>query len=376
LKLSIIILNYNVQYFLELCLKSVKTAIENIDAEVIIVDNNSKDDSCQMIKELFPDFHLIENKENLGFSKGNNIGADQAKGEYLCILNPDTVVAEDTFKKLLKFADQQNNIGIVGCKLIDGKGQFLPESKRNVPVVRVAFQKMIGNSLNYYANHLEQNEIGEIEILVGAFMLMKKSVYDEVNGFDEDYFMYGEDIDLSYKVLNANYHNFYFGETSIIHFKGESTLKDKTYAKRFYKAMQIFYKKHFKKNVFFDLMVWLGIVLAYKIRKETKSLNRIPGSYIVLSIKNEEQFKRILNGNVVMQSDLPDVIEDSEIIFDADYLTYKEIILHMSNSKINSNATFKIHPKNSNFILGSNDSKNRGEVIKFKNNLKNTSEIH
>ncbi len=112
-------------HFLELCLKSVKSAIENINAEVIIVDNNSKDESCQMIKELFPDVKLIENKENLGFSKGNNIGVAQAKGEYICILNPDTVVAEDTFIKLLKFADQQVNIGIVGCKLIDGKGQYV-----------------------------------------------------------------------------------------------------------------------------------------------------------------------------------------------------------------------------------------------------------
>jgi len=242
LKLSIIILNYNVRYFLELCLKSVTAAIENIDAEVIIIDNNSKDDSCQMVKELFPEIQLIENKENLGFSKGNNIGVAQAKGEYICILNPDTVVAEDTFINLLKFADQQANIGIVGCKLIDGKGQFLPESKRNVPVVQVAFQKMIGNSVNYYANHLKEDEIGKVEILVGALMLMPKSVFHEVNCFDEDYFMYGEDIDLSYKVLKAQYDNFYFGDTTIVHFKGESTLKNKTYARRFYSAMQIFYK--------------------------------------------------------------------------------------------------------------------------------------
>ncbi len=365
MKLSIIILNYNVRYFLELCLRSVQESIKDLNAEIIVVDNNSPDDSCKMVKELFPEVTLIENKENSGFSKGNNIGVAKAKGEYLCILNPDTVVGEDTFVKLLKFADKQQNLGMVGCRLIDGKGKYLPESKRNIPVVKVAFQKMTGNSSKYYANHLRENEIGKIEILVGAFMLMKKDVFDKVKGFDEDYFMYGEDIDLSYKVLNANYDNFYFGETSVIHFKGESTLKDKTYAKRFYKAMQIFYKKHFKKNILFDAFVRLGIILAYIIRKGPRAIISNPESYMVLSDKNEEYFKSILKGNIVVKSDIQKVTDDSEVIFDADYVTYKDIIKHMSNSEINSKATFKIHPKNANFILGSNDSKNRGEVIKL-----------
>ncbi len=365
MKLSIVILNYNVRYFLELCLKSVQASIVNLDAEIIVVDNNSQDDSCKIVKKLFPKVTLIENKENLGFSKGNNIGVAKAKGDYICILNPDTVVAEDTFTKLLKFADKQQNLGMIGCRLIDGKGQFLPESKRNVPVVKVAFQKMTGNSLNYYANHLKENEIGKIQILVGAFMLLKKTVFEEVKGFDEDYFMYGEDIDLSYKVLNTNYDNFYFGETSIIHFKGESTLKDKTYAKRFYKAMQIFYKKHFKKNILFDAVVWLGIVLAYNIRKVPKASDSNPKLYLVLSDKREEDFKNIFKGNVTVKSELQNVTDDTEVIFDANYVTYRDMIKHMSNLDFNSKVTFKIHPKNANFILGSNDSKNRGEVIKL-----------
>ena len=352
-------------YFLELCLKSVQAATTNLDAEVIVIDNNSKDDSCKMVKQLFPEVNLIQNTKNYGFSKGNNIGVAKAKGEYICILNPDTVVAEDTFVKLLKFADQQTNLGMVGCKLIDGKGKYLPESKRNVPVVRVAFQKMLGNSSKYYANHLSENSIGKIDILVGAFMFMKKDTYDEVGGFDEDYFMYGEDIDLSYKVLNAGYNNFYFGETTIIHFKGESTLKDKTYAKRFYKAMQIFYKKHFKKNVLFDAFVRLGIMVAYNIRKGPKSVKSTPETYVVLSDKNKEEFKTFLKGNVIVQTDLKEISDASEVIFDADYVSYKDIIKHMMNPEINSKATFKIHPKNANFILGSNDSKNRGEVIKL-----------
>ena len=143
------------RYFLELCLKSVQVAIQNIDAEIIVVDNNSADDSCDMVKQLFPSVRLIENKENSGFSKGNNIGVAQAKGEYLCILNPDTVVSEDTFTKLIDFSDAKENLGIVGCQLIDGKGEFLPESKRNIPNPKVALKKLIGDDKAYYANHLE-----------------------------------------------------------------------------------------------------------------------------------------------------------------------------------------------------------------------------
>ena len=187
MRLSVVILNYNVRYFLELCLKSVEAAIEDIEAEIIVVDNDSSDDSCTMVKELFPNVILIENKENYGFSKGNNIGVAKAKGEYICILNPDTVVAEDTFSRILNFTKTEDHLGIVGCQLIDGSGHFLLESKRNVPKPKVALKKLLGNSNSYYANHVETNSIGEVDILVGAFMLVKKQVYDIVGGFDEEY---------------------------------------------------------------------------------------------------------------------------------------------------------------------------------------------
>jgi GT2 family glycosyltransferase len=173
-----------VRYFLELCLQSVEAAVAGLEAEIIVVDNNSKDESCAMIEEKFPKVKLIANKDNSGFSKGNNIGVAQAKGEYICILNPDTVVAEDTFRALLNFANKQNNLGIVGCKLIDGNGDFLPESKRNIPVPKIAIQKALGNAKNYYANHIKENEIAKADVFVGAFMLMKRKVYNQVNGFD------------------------------------------------------------------------------------------------------------------------------------------------------------------------------------------------
>ncbi|WP_194768028.1 glycosyltransferase family 2 protein [Tamlana sp. I1] len=366
MKLSIVILNYNVRHFLELCLKSAQAATVNLNSEIIVVDNNSSDDSCQMVKGLFPEVILIENKINGGFSKGNNIGVARAKGEYLCILNPDTVVAEDTFIKLLQFADTKSKLGIVGCKLINGSGVFLPESKRNIPYVHVALKKMCGNSKEYYANHLGENEIGHVEILVGAFMLLKRSVYNEIHGFDEDYFMYGEDIDLSYKVQKAGYRNYYFGETTVIHYKGESTLKDKFYARKFYGAMQIFYEKHFKTNLLFDMMVWLGIKFFYVLRRVPKIKKKRVSQYLFVSDKVNESLKNSLKKPLVLRKNIDVEAKNTEVIFDANYLTYKEIITIIEASFSKSKGiTFKILPNKSNFILGSDTGGVRGEIICF-----------
>src|SRR6476620_2937781 len=247
MKLSVIILNYNVRYFLEQCVLSVQVALQNIEGEIIVVDNNSSDDSCDMMKRRFPNVTLIENKENSGFPKGNNIGVAQAKGEYLCILNPDTVVAEDTFEKILAFAKSKQDLGIVGCKLVDGTGNFLPESKRGVPTPWVAFTKIFGlykffpkSSIfnKYYAQHLSENQTGKVDILVGAFMVMRRDLYSKVGGFDENCFMYSDDIDLSYMVLKSGRSNYYFHDTSVIHYKGESTVRDGLYMQRFREAMQ------------------------------------------------------------------------------------------------------------------------------------------
>ncbi len=353
------------RYFLELCLKSVETAIATMDAEIIVVDNNSEDGSCNMVKELFPNVVLIENKDNLGFSKGNNIGVSLARGEYLCILNPDTVVAEDTFLQLLSFSERQENLGIVGCKLINGIGDFLPESKRNVPYVKTSFKKILGNSQGYYSNHLNRKDIGKVDILVGAFMFMKKALYETIGGFDEDYFMYGEDIDLSYKVLKAGYHNYYYGATTIIHFKGESTLKDKYYARRFYGAMQIFYKKHFKKNVCFNVFVWSGIRLAYLARKVPISKPKKVSDYVFISDKVNKNLEAALSTKLILQKDLNNLENNSEVILDNTVLSYKEIISMIENNKKDRLITFKILPKNSNFILGSDNAISRGEVVVF-----------
>ena len=267
MQLSVIILNYNVRYFLEQCVLSVQKALEGIDGEIIVIDNNSSDDSCAMMQQRFPEVKLISNTENLGFPKGNNIGVAQAKGEYICILNPDTIVAEDTFFKILNPINWTPETGIIGCKLIDGAGNFLPESKRGIPTPWVSFTKIFGlykiSNLfgKYYAQHLSKEQSGKVEILVGAFMFMKKDLYTKIGGFDENCFMYSDDIDLSYQVLQQGKYNYYFHDTTVIHFKGESTVRDGTYMKRFQEAMNFFYRKHFKVSFFFSFFMKIGIVL-------------------------------------------------------------------------------------------------------------------
>jgi len=255
MKLSIIIVNYNVKYFIEQCLYSVLNAIKNIETEIFVVDNNSVDGSVAMIREKFPQIHLIENKKNTGFSYANNQAIKLAKGQYILLLNPDTVVEEDTFEKTIAFMDKQTDAGGLGVKMIDGKGNFLPESKRALPTPMVAFYKIFGFSKlfpkskkfgRYHLGFLNKDEIHEVEVLSGAFMLLRAETINKIGMLDEDYFMYGEDIDLSYRIIKGGYKNYYYPKTTIIHYKGESTKKGSiNYVKVFYNAMIIFAQKHF-----------------------------------------------------------------------------------------------------------------------------------
>ncbi len=365
MKLSVVILNYNVRYFLELCLKSVEAALVGISAEIIVVDNASKDESCDMVESKFPKVKLIQNTDNFGFSKGNNQGVAVAKGEYICILNPDTVVAEDSFKILLNFAEDQPNMGILGCKLIDGQGQFLPESKRHIPTPKVSVEKMLGRTDGYYVPELANDAIGTVDILVGAFMVLKKEVYDRVGGFDEDYFMYGDDIDLSYKILKLGYQNMYNGQTTVIHYKGESTLKDKVYAQRFYGAMQIFYKKHFKSNLGFNMLVWLGVRAATLIQKPEKTSNKKQKHAVLISNEKHSALEKIYGTNLKVSANLESYQKHTTYILDNNHLSFKQMIATLEHAPKNSDVTFKILPKSSNFILGSNSAKHQGEVVSF-----------
>ena len=386
MQLSVIILNYNVRYFLELCVLSVQQAIQNLDAEIIVIDNNSSDDSCAMMKQRFPNIKLIENKENSGFPKGNNIGVEQAKGEYICILNPDTVVSEDTFEKVLTFAEKQSDLGIIGCKLIDGTGNFLPESKRGIPTPWVAFTKIFGlyrffpNSASfnkYYAQHLDENQTGKVAILVGAFMVMKRALYTEIGGFDEKCFMYSDDIDLSYMALQKGKSNYYFHETSVIHYKGESTVKDGTYMKRFQEAMNFFYRKHFKVSVFFSVFMKIGIVFFSFVKMFQGKVKPKPSPENYLLVSDNEPIRKKLenklqkntqrtileNGKIVFSQSFSEK-QNTEIILDANYLGFKAAIAFFEDNK-NKSFTFKLLPIQSDFIIGSNSSNDRGEVIQI-----------
>ena len=273
MKLSIIIVNYNVRHFLDQCLTSVRRAITDIDAEIWVVDNNSVDGSVKMLREKFPEVTLIANKDNVGFSKANNQAILKSSGEYVLLLNPDTIVEDDTFSKIITFMDKHPDAGGLGVKMIDGKGNFLPESKRGLPTPDVAFYKIFGLSKlfphsktfgKYHLGYLDKDKIHEVEILSGAFMFMRRSTLDETGLLDEAFFMYGEDIDLSYRIIKAGYKNYYFPETRIIHYKGESTKKSSVnYVFVFYNAMAIFARKHFsQKNArLFSLLIKMAIWL-------------------------------------------------------------------------------------------------------------------
>ena len=278
MKLSVIIVNYNVSAFLEQALTSVVKAMRGVDGEIIVVDNHSVDNSVAMVKAKFSQVKLIENQENVGFAKANNQAIRISSGEYVLLLNPDTLVEEDTFEKCLRFMDETPDCGGLGVKMVDGQGRFLPESKRGIPYPKSSFYKLFGLSKlfpksqkfgAYHATYIGEDETHEVEVLSGAFMMMRKSVLDQVGLLDEDYFMYGEDIDLSYRILKGGYKNYYFPQTRIIHYKGESTKKGSlNYVYVFYKAMQIFARKHFSANnakifnVAIDAAIWFRAALA------------------------------------------------------------------------------------------------------------------
>ncbi len=364
--MSVVILSYNVRHYLELCLQSVQAAIKDISSEIIVIDNNSSDDSCSVIKLNYPEIILIQNKENIGFSKANNQAVKIASGEYICILNPDTVVSENTFNKILKFSDSKNDIGIVGCRFVDGSGAFLAESKRKVPTIIAAIQKLLGFGYNYYETEISENQIAKVSVLTGAFMLMKNNFFRELGGFDENFFMYGEDIDLSFRALKMNKINYYYGKETIIHFKGESTRKNKIYYKNFFSAMQVFYNKHYNANFIIKSALWLVIILAKNILPFL-NLNRVYYN----AVSKEIVFLKPRNQSIELPGKKHSIINSikliknydfCDLVFDPSTQSFSEIIKTISRLKSNK-VTFKIWPKNTNFIIGSDANNKMGEVI-------------
>jgi len=292
-------------------------AIKNIDGEIIVIDNNSKDGSFEFFENRFLSVNFIWNKTNSGFAKANNQALKIAKGEYILFINPDTIVPEDCFEKCISFINSKNNNCALGIKMIDGSGNFLKESKRAFPSPSTSFYKLSGLSKlfphsktfsKYHLGYLSENKNHEVDVLAGAFMMIPKRILDIVGGFDEEFFMYGEDIDLSFRIQKAGFKNYYFAESSIIHFKGESTKKGSlNYVKIFYKAMSIFVKKHYggKQAGLFSFFIHIAILMRAALAaasrlfrrkwKDEKEPRKAADKNSFLIVGNESEFLKAKN---------------------------------------------------------------------------------
>ena len=283
MKFSVVIVNYNVRLLLEECIKSVEKALDGIEGDIFVVDNNSSDGSVEYIRERFPKVHIIANKENLGFARANNQAIRITDAEYILLLNPDTVVYENTLRGCLDFMDANPEAGGVGVRMLTREGKVAPESRRAVPTPWVAFLKMLGLTSRYYMSHLPWDKPGRIEVVSGAFCMLRHKALDQIGLLDEDFFMYGEDIDLSYRLLKGGWQNWYL-PYDIIHYKGESTQKSSfRYVHVFYQAMLIFFRKHYSHLSF---LISLPIQTAIYFR-----------AFMALMQMMGDKFRKFLNPN-------------------------------------------------------------------------------
>ncbi len=298
--LSVIIVNYNVKFYLEQCLESVRRASQGLQVEVFVVDNLSTDGSIPYLRDRFPEVTYIENKENVGFARANNQAIRQSKGKYVLLLNPDTIVGEDTLARFVEFMDVHPEAGGTGAYMLNVDGTFAPESRRGLPTPFVAFCKMSGLASlfpksrlfgRYYMHYLDKSEVNEIEVMSGAYMMLRREALDKVGLLDETFFMYGEDIDLSYRVLKGGYKN-YFLPVRMLHYKGESTVKSSyRYAYVFYQAMRLFFRKHYGHYSFFislpiNAATWASTFMVYlrnrlRYRKKAKLAPSITNALVI-----------------------------------------------------------------------------------------------
>ena len=387
MQLSIIIVNYNVQCFLEQCIISVIAACKNIEAEIIVVDNDSTDGSKLFFNNRFKAVQFIWLKRNLGFAKANNIGLTAARGSTILFLNPDTIVAEDCFEQCIGFFHSKDNVGALGIRMIDGSGFFLKESKRGFPSLFTSFCKLSGLTAlfpsstffaNYYLGHLPENQNHPVAVLSGAFMMVDKKILDKLGGFDETFFMYAEDIDLSYRIQKAGYLNYYFAESTIIHFKGESTKKETLqYINTFYGAMVLFVKKHH--GLFISSMYTLVIQVAIAIKSISTGINKVfkktgnksekaipKGKAFVIS--NPDTFK-VIQQSTMRLFDTVEKIDSlkmltskgNTIVLSTPPLSFKYIIQQIEHLK--GQQKFFIHAAETSCLVGSEDNSNDGTSI-------------
>jgi len=374
LDLSVIIVSYNAVDFLKLCLHSVYSACHSISAEVFVVDNHSSDDSVDMVRKEFPQTHVIANTNNPGFSVANNQAIKLSKGKYILILNPDTIVAEDTFEKMISLMNSNNKIGCLGIKMIDGSGSFLPESKRGIPTPWNSFCKISGLSSffkkskifnEYHKGYLSNNINHPIEILSGAYMCLRKEVVDKVGMFDETFFMYGEDIDLSYRIIQTGYQNYYFADSTIIHFKGESTSKDKVYRDRFYKAMILFARKHFSKSYGFIFSILINIAISLikflsVIRKTSSNQSSLNiNTYYLVSHNINNSISLPFSAQTITMNEI-NSLKNATLLFSNNQISFLEMIQIMTQYQ--SRFKYRFLFDNDKKIVGSDKKNTKGQV--------------
>lgn len=399
MELSVIIVNYKVKYFLEQCLYSVHAACASLQYEIIVVDNGSNDGSREYLPEKFPDVKFIWNAGNPGFGKACNMGLEIARGEIVLFLNPDTIVPEDGFLKCVSFIRNKEKCGALGVRMIDGSGKFLRESKRGIPTASSAFFRLSGLTYlfpqspyfsAYYASALPEQEVNAVDVLAGAFLMAPAAALRDMNGFDEDYFMYGEDVDLCFRLKKAGYVNYYYPEVTIIHFKGESTLRSKKYIRHFYGAMQIFIRKHYSslfRRLIISAAVSAGKLIA--MMKVTRSRWVPPTVEIpkkIAVVATEEKFTNLIHlikharpavevvGRVAtgfddeencvgLVDDIPLIAEKGadHFVFTRSSLSFKEMITFTET--FSGKAAFLFHAENSLSIVGSANKDSRGYVI-------------
>lgn len=370
MKVSIVIISYRVPYHLILCLNSLKLALKNINSEIIVVDNASGDDTAKLISKYHPEVVFIQNKLNEGFSKANNKAIKQARGKFICLVNPDTIISETLISNAIQKHESLNKAGILGVRLIDGTGSFLPESKINILTLKVAALKLLGFSTSYYNNTLDENDEGKTATLVGAFMCFRKQDYQRLEGLDERYFMYGEDIDLSYQFIKAGFQNYYLGSEKMIHFKGESTLRDELYFKRFFDSVKFFFRKHYTNS---KLMISIISVFFYvaKYLKKTdmakKERTKIDFNSVYLFSDNSglaqnlaslfSQKIKLLNPNESYEINF----EKDLIIFDTSVFSFQEMINFMIEHR-NEENLYRFTIPQPNVLIGSDSSTSQARL--------------
>ena len=364
MKLSVIIVNYNVRYYIEQCINSVLKATKDIETEIFVVDNHSHDGSVNYLRRHFGErISLIESNHNLGFARANNIAIRQSQGEYVLLLNPDTFVGEDTIGTVLRFMDEHPQAGGAGVHMHNSDGSTARESRRGMPTPWVSLLKMLGFSRRYYMSHLPWDQPGQIDVMSGAFMMLRRSVLDQVGLLDEDFFMYGEDIDLSYRILKGGYQNWYV-PVPIVHYKGESTQKSSfRYVHVFYQAMLIFFRKHYghlsllvtlpiKTAIYARALVALLQMGYWRMRRSLGFTSRrertVPvysfvGSKHTLSKCRKLSLRKGLDARFASNIDK---IEPCDIlVYDADTYSFADIIAHASSrpSPLNQIGTYSCH---------------------------------